>query len=45
MEKQKEKAEKRMQRKLERPEGPPASADIEMSEVMAPTDEITRTAE
>lgn len=45
MEKQKEKAAKRMQRKLERLEGPPASAEIEASEVTAPTDETTGTAE
>ncbi len=45
MEKQKEKAAKRLQRKLERLEGPPASADIETSDVTAPTDKTTGTAE
>lgn len=45
MEKQKEKAARRMQRKLERLEGPPTSADIETSEVTAPTGETIGTAE
>jgi hypothetical protein len=38
MEKRKEKAAKRSQRKVERLEGPPASADIETGEVTAPVD-------
>ncbi len=39
MEKQTEKAVKRVQRKAERLEGPPASADIETGEVTSPADE------
>jgi hypothetical protein len=44
MEKQKEKAAKRMQGKLEHLEGPTV-ADIEYSEVTAPADETMGTAE
>ena len=45
MEKQKENAARRIERKRERLEGPPAFADIETSEVRAPTDETMGTAE
>jgi hypothetical protein len=39
MEKLKEKAVKRVQRKAERLEGPPAAVDIETGEVTPPADE------
>jgi len=45
MEKQKEKAAKRAQRKAEGLEGPPASADTETGEVAAPADGNTGAAE
>ena len=40
-----EKAARRVQRKLERLEGPPAAADIETGEAAAPADENTGAAE
>jgi hypothetical protein len=45
MEKQREKAAKRMQRKLERQEGSPASVDVENGEEPKPTDETNGLAE